>query len=224
MLRYAAAVTYISTHSSKLTEKDSIVVADFANTTGDPVFDVTLREGLSVQLEQTPFIKLVSDDQIREVLRLMEKPRDTPLTPDVAREICQRANATTVIDGSIAALGDQYVLALKALNCSSGETFAGEQVTADGEEERNRRPRQGLVRTPFQARRVPRLTPGIRCSAGPSHDPVARGLASLVFGQPGSLEAMTDSSAISFVERAVSIDPDFATAYGTEGGRVLFPG
>jgi len=203
-------------HSSKLTEKDSIVVADFANTTGDPVFDVTLREGLSVQLEQTPFIKLVSDDQIREVLRLMEKPRDTPLTPDVAREICQRANATTVIDGSIAALGDQYVLDLKALNCSSGETFAGEQVTADG--------KKNVIAA------LGRASSGLRSKLGESRASLQEFDVPLGQATTPSLEALQAwslgsqalwsndySSAISFVERAVSIDPDFATAYGTEG-------
>jgi eukaryotic-like serine/threonine-protein kinase len=202
--------------SSKLTEKDSIVVADFTNTTGDPVFDVTLREGLSVQLEQTPFLELVSDDQIRQVLRLMEKPRDSPLTPDVAREICQRANATTVIDGSIASLGNQYVLDLKALNCSSGETFAGEQVTADGKEK---------VITALG-----RAASGLRSKLGESRASLQEFDVPLGQATTPSLEALQAwslgsqalwrndySSAISFVERAVSIDPDFATAYGTEG-------
>ena len=120
--------------ASLLTDKDLTVVAEFTNTTGDPVFDGTLRQGLSVQLGQTPFLQLLSDDQIGRTLRLMEKPPDTRLTPDVAREICRRFNATTEIEGSIAALGDQYVLGLKAVNCSSGETLAAEQITADGKQ------------------------------------------------------------------------------------------
>jgi eukaryotic-like serine/threonine-protein kinase len=199
-----------------LTEKDSIIVADFTNATGDPVFDVTLREGLSVQLEQTPFLELVSDDQIRQVLGLMEKPRDTPLTPDVAREVCQRANATTVIDGSIAALGNQYVLDLKALNCSSGETFAGEQVTADGKEK---------VITALG-----KASSGLRSKLGESRASLEKFDVPLGQVTTPSLEALQAwslgsqalwrnnyLSAISFAERAVSIDPDFATAYGTEG-------
>ncbi|HEV8413582.1 MAG TPA: serine/threonine-protein kinase, partial [Bryobacteraceae bacterium] len=121
-------------HASLLTDKDLTVVAEFTNTTGDPVFDGTLRQGLSVHLQQTPFLQLLSDDQIGRTLRLMEKPPDTRLTREVAREICRRANATTEIEGSIAALGNQYVLSLDAVNCSSGEALAGEQVTADGKE------------------------------------------------------------------------------------------
>jgi predicted Ser/Thr protein kinase len=93
-----------------MTEKDSILIGDFTNTTGDPVFDGTLREGLSVQLEQSPFFNVLSGDQIVGTLRLMEKPPNTRLTPDVAREVCQRANAKDVIEGAISALGSQYVL------------------------------------------------------------------------------------------------------------------
>jgi serine/threonine protein kinase len=117
-----------------LTEKDTIVLADFANTTGDPVFDGTLRQGLSVQLQQTPFLSVVSGDQLAETLRLMDKPPNTPLTRDIAREVCLRANATTEVEGSIAALGNDYVLGLAAVNCHSGELLAQQQVIADGKE------------------------------------------------------------------------------------------
>jgi DNA-binding winged helix-turn-helix (wHTH) protein/tetratricopeptide (TPR) repeat protein len=209
--------SYLYFHRApKLTEKDSIVVADFTNTTGDPVFDVTLREGLSVQLEQTPFLELVSDDQIQQTLGLMEKPRDTRLTPDVAREICQRANATTVIDGSIAGLGNQYVLDLKALNCSSGATLAAEQVTADGKEKvitalgkasSGLRSKLGESRASLQAFDVP---------LGQATTTSLEALQAWSLGSQ-ALWSNDYSSAISFVERAVSIDPDFATAYGTEG-------
>jgi eukaryotic-like serine/threonine-protein kinase len=200
----------------KLTEKDSIVVADFTNTTGDPVFDVTLREGLSVQLEQTPFLELVSDDQIRQTLGLMEKPRDTRLTPDVAREICQRTNATTEIEGSIAALGNQYVLDLKALNCSNGEMLVGEQVTADGKEKivtalgqaaSELRSKLGESRASLEKFDVP---------LGQATTPSLEALQAWSLGSQ-ALWRNDYPSAISFVERAVSIDPDFATAYGTEG-------
>ncbi len=123
----------------KLTEKDSIVVGDFTNTTGDPVFDGTLREGLSAQLQQTPFLSIVSNDQIARTLGLMEKPPDTRLTQEVAREVCQRANAAAVIQGSIASLGSQYAIGLNAVNCRTGETLAEEQTTADGKEKCSRR-------------------------------------------------------------------------------------
>jgi DNA-binding winged helix-turn-helix (wHTH) protein len=94
----------------RLTDKDTIVLADFTNTTGDSVFDGTLRQGLAVQLEQSPFLSLVSDERIQQVLRLMDKPADARLTPEIAREICERTGSAAVLDGSIASLGSQYVL------------------------------------------------------------------------------------------------------------------
>jgi serine/threonine protein kinase len=134
VLAFAAGGYFYFHRAPVLTDKDSIVIADFTNTTGDPAFDGTLRQGLSAQLEQTPFLKMVSDDQITGTLRMMEKPPDTRLTQDVAREVCQRANATATIEGSIAALGNQYVLGLKAIDCATGETIVDEQATAEGKE------------------------------------------------------------------------------------------
>ena len=126
-----------------LTHKDAIVLADFKNTTGDPVFDGTLRQGLAVQLEQSPFLSLVSEDQIRQTLRMMGRPPDVRLTPEIAREVCQRTGSvlkhvsspTAVLDGSIASLGNQYVLGLKAVNCRTGDTLTEQQATADGKEQ-----------------------------------------------------------------------------------------
>jgi eukaryotic-like serine/threonine-protein kinase len=200
----------------KLTEKDSIVLADFANVTGDPVFDDTLREGLSVQLEQTPFLELVSDDQLRQTLRLMEKPPNTRLTTEVAREVCQRANATVDIEGSIAALGNQYVLGLKAVRCSSGETLAAEQVTADGKEKvlaalttaaAELRSKLGESRASLQEFDVP---------LGQVTTPSLEALQAWSLGSQ-ALWKNDLPSAISFLERAVIIDPDFAMAYSTMG-------
>jgi serine/threonine protein kinase len=93
----------------KLTDKDTIVLADFTNTTGDPVFDGTLRQGMAVQLEQSPFLSLISEERIQQVLRLMGQPADSRLTPEVAWEICERTASAAVLDGSIARLGSQYV-------------------------------------------------------------------------------------------------------------------
>ncbi len=134
IMALAAGGYFYFNRAPKLTEKDSIILADFTNTTGDPVFDGTLRQGLSAQLEQSPFLRIISGDLIAQTLRLMEKPPDTRLTQDVARQVCQRVNATVTIEGSIATLGNQYVLGLNAVNCSTGETFAREQVTAEGKE------------------------------------------------------------------------------------------
>src|SRR6266853_371658 len=124
VLGVLAASSYYFWHrpASKLTDKDTIVLADFTNTTGDPVFDGTLRQGMAVQLEQSPFLSLVSEERIQQALRLMGQPADTRLTPQVAREICERTASAAVLDGWIAQIGTQYNLILKAVACSSGES------------------------------------------------------------------------------------------------------
>jgi eukaryotic-like serine/threonine-protein kinase len=114
----------------KLTDKDTIVLADFRNTTGDPVFDGTLRQGMAVQLEQSPFLSLISEERIQQALRLMGQPADARLTPEVAREICERTTSAAVLDGSIAQIGTQYNLILKAVACSSGESLASTEAQA----------------------------------------------------------------------------------------------
>jgi len=114
----------------KLTDKDAIVLADFINTTGDPTFDKTLRQGLSVQLEQSPFLSIVSDERIQQTLQMMKQASDAKLTPEIAREVCLRTSSTTVLDGSIAQVGTQYSLILKAVNCSNGETLTSAEVQA----------------------------------------------------------------------------------------------
>ena len=98
------------------------------------MFDGTLRQGLSVQLEQSPFLSIISDQQIQQILHLMGQTPDARLTPEIARELCQRTASAAVLDGSIASLGSQYVLGLKAVNCRTGDTLAEEQATADGKE------------------------------------------------------------------------------------------
>jgi len=120
--------------SKRLTEKDTIVLADFTNSTGDAVFDDTLKTALSVALKQSPFLNVLSDSTVSKTLRLMEKRPDTKLTPDVARELCQRAGSKAYVAGSIAGLGTQYVVGLKAVNCQSGDALAQEQATAASKE------------------------------------------------------------------------------------------
>jgi eukaryotic-like serine/threonine-protein kinase len=196
----------------RLTEKDSIVVADFTNTTGDPVFDGTLRQGLTAQLQQTPFLSFVSPDQIAETLRFMEKPPETRLTKDVAREVCRRANATTEIEGSIAALGNQYVLDLNAITCSSGQTLAEEQVTAEGKERvlaalgtaaSELRKKLGESATSLHAYDTPldKVT-----------TPSLEALQAWGLGNQAMLNGDLRSAASS-LRRAVRLDPNFAVAY-----------
>jgi len=110
----------------QLTEKDTVVLADFANSTGDPVFDDTLKTALSVSLNQSPFLNVLSENKVAATLKLMEKPPDTKLTPDVARELCQRAGSKASIAGSIAGMGSQYVLDLRVVNCQTGDVLAQE--------------------------------------------------------------------------------------------------
>jgi eukaryotic-like serine/threonine-protein kinase len=126
---------YYRSHQSKpLTDKDTIVVADFDNKTGDPIFDDTLKTALTVALNQSPFLNVLSDNKVTATLKLMTRPPGTKLTPEVARELCQRANSQAYISGSIASLGNEYVLGLKAVNCQSGEPLAQEQVAASSKE------------------------------------------------------------------------------------------
>src|SRR4029077_5586390 len=110
------------------------ILADFVNATGDPVFDDTLKQTLRVALRQSPFLNLVSGDKVAATLKLMIRPEDTPMTPGIAREVCQRAGSKAYIEGRIALLGQQYVLGLNAVNCRNGEALAQEQVTAPAKE------------------------------------------------------------------------------------------
>src|SRR5262249_35895179 len=124
-------------HSRKahaLTDKDTIVLADFENKTGDVVFDDALRQGLSVQLEQSPFLLMISDNKVNETLKLMGRPAGDRLTPEVTREVCQRTGSKAMLTGSIAGLGSQYVIGLKALNCQSGDVLAETQQQATSKE------------------------------------------------------------------------------------------
>lgn len=123
------AYAYLN-RTAKLTDKDTIVLADFDNKTGDPVFDDTLRQGLSVELQQSPFLSLISDKQVQQTLALMGQPKDARLTSEVARQICERTGSAAVLEGSIASLGSQYILGLRARNCSTGSFLDQEQIQA----------------------------------------------------------------------------------------------
>lgn len=211
------AFSYFHFHRApRLTADDSLVLADFANSTGDPVFDGTLRQGLSVQLEQTPFLRIVSDDQIMQTLRMMEKPPDTKVTHDVAREICERTNATVEVDGSIAAFGSQYVLGLNAVNCASGETLAQEQVTAPSKEKvlvalgtaaSELRSKLGESKTSLETYDSP-LIEATTSSIDALH----------VYSQAAGAVSSGDwTSAMASYRRAIEIDPDFALAHDMLG-------
>jgi serine/threonine protein kinase len=135
LLALVTSIMYNLPDKQKLAANDSVVLADFTNSTGDPVFDSTLRQGLSAQLNQSPFLDLLSDERIAQTLVLMTHPKDARLTPEPAREVCVRTGSAVTIEGSISRLGSQYVLGLKAVNCQTGNSLAEEQVTANGKEQ-----------------------------------------------------------------------------------------
>jgi len=199
-----------------LTERDTIVLADFANSTGDPIFDDTLRQGLAVQLEQSPFLSLISDDRIQQMLKLMAKPPDTRLTPELAREVCERTGSAAVLDGSIASLGSHYVLTLRAKDCRSGDVLDEEQVEAARKED--------VLNALSQIASRFRTRVGESLSTVKSHDtPLAEAttpsLEALKAYSAGWQASFSSGSAVAvpFLERAIEIDPKFASAYASLG-------
>jgi tetratricopeptide (TPR) repeat protein len=209
-------------HSRKehaLTDKDTIVLADFTNTTGDSVFDETLRQGMAVQLEQSPFLSLISEERIHEVLRMMGQPADARLTPEVAREICERTASAAVLDGSIASLGSQYVLGLRAKDCRIGNILAEEQVQAARKED--------VLNALSQIARKFRTRVGESLATVEKHDTPLReattpSLDALKAYSAGwkvltSTTSTGSAAAIPFFKRAIEIDPKFAMAYAALG-------
>ena len=169
--------------SNRLTDKDTIVLSDFDNKTGDSVFDDTLKQGLSVQLEQSPFLALVSERRVNETLKLMGRPAGDRLTPEVTREVCQRTGSKAMLTGSIAGLGSQYVIGLKAVNCNTGDVLAEAQEQAAGKEAVLKALDAAAVSLREQAGRVAQLGAEIRHAGGGSDHAIAGGAESL---QPGT--------------------------------------
>jgi hypothetical protein len=133
VLLVVASMYWRSRKSLKLTDKDTIVLADFVNATGETVFDDALKQGVAIQLEQSPFLSLISEQRNRQALGLMGQSPDARVTPELARELCQRVGGTAEVEGSIAMLGNRYVLALKAVNCHTGDILGREQITGEDE-------------------------------------------------------------------------------------------
>jgi serine/threonine protein kinase/tetratricopeptide (TPR) repeat protein len=204
---------YLRSHSkAALTEKDTIVLADFANTTGDAVFDDTLKQGLSVQLSQSPFLNLLPEQKVSETLKLMGRTPGERLTREVAREICVRTNSKAVLSGSISSLGSQYVIGLKAANCNSGDALAQEQVQAAAKEE--------------VLKALDNAATGLREKLGESLSLVQKYDAPVEQATTSSLEALkaysearkaSDAAALRLLKRAIELDPNFAVAYASLG-------
>src|SRR5262249_322112 len=131
----AGIAVLVGPKAGAMRERDSIVLADFANRTGDTVFDFTLRQALAAQLSQSPFLSIVPADRVRETLRAMGRPPDDRLNQDVALEVCRRQSVKAMLTGSISGLGRSYVLSLEATNCQSGEAIASEQTQVESKEQ-----------------------------------------------------------------------------------------
>jgi serine/threonine protein kinase/tetratricopeptide (TPR) repeat protein len=208
----AGGVYYRSHRGNHLTDKDMIVVSDFDNKTGDPVFDDTLKQGLSVQLGQSPFLDLVSDRKVNQTLRLMGRQAGDRLTPEVTREVCLRTGSKAMLTCSIASLGNQYVIGLKALNCSTGDLLAETQEQAAGKE---------AVLKALDAAAV-----SLRGKLGESLSSVQKYATPVEAATTPSLEALQayslgrktiyakgNTAGLPFYKRAVELDPNFALAY-----------
>jgi eukaryotic-like serine/threonine-protein kinase len=210
------AINFRSRSAAPLTEKDTIVLADFANTSGDAVFDDTLKQGLSVQLSQSPFLNLLPEQKVSETLKLMGRTPGERLTREVAREICVRTNSKAMLSGSISSLGSQYVIGLKAVNCNSGDALAQEQVQAAAKEE--------------VLKALDKAATSLRAKLGESLSSVQKYDAPLEQATTPSLEALKaysegseiklqkgDTAALPLFKRAIELDPNFAVAYDALG-------
>jgi tetratricopeptide (TPR) repeat protein/class 3 adenylate cyclase len=213
ILLIAGVLYYRSHQTTPLTDKDRIVLADFANTTGDPVFDATLRQGLASELEQTPFLTLISDSIIAHNLTLMSKPRDARLTPDLAREVGQRLGAAATIEGSISALGAEYVVSLKAVSCRDGSLLAQEQETATGKEHVLNA--LGQAATKLRKRLGESLASVQKYDALPEDitTPSLEALQAYALGNKATDIDNDYLAATTFFQRAITLDPNFAMAY-----------
>jgi len=200
----------------RLTEKDTIVLADFANSTGDAVFDDTLKTALNVSLRQSPFLNVLSDSEVAKTLQQMTRPVGTKLTSEVTRELCQRAGSKAYIAASIGSLGSEYVLGLKAINCQSGDTLAEEQVTAASKEK--------VLDALGEA------ASKLRTELGESLATVQKFDVPLAEATTSSLEALKayslgvkasnekgSAAALPYHQRAIELDPNFAMGYRAVG-------
>ena len=208
---------YYTKKAHALSESDTVVLADFTNKTGDAVFDDTLRQGLTVQLEQSPFLSLISDQRMRQTLQLMGKPENEKLTPEVARDVCQRLGSKAYLTGTISNLGSQYVIGLSAVNCQTGEPLTQEQVTADSKE--HVLSALGQASTKLRERlgeslkTVSNLSTPIEQATTPSLD----ALQAYSMGRSALIGRGDSTSAVPLFQRAIKLDPNLAIGYASLG-------
>ncbi|HEV2133995.1 MAG TPA: winged helix-turn-helix domain-containing protein [Terracidiphilus sp.] len=204
---------FVIRHRPVLTEKDTVLLADFANSTGDPVFDGTLRQGLEIELEQSPFLSLISDERAQQTLRLMEQAPDARITPQIAHDLCERTQSAAYVNGSIARFGSEYILGLKAVSCSTGDVVAEEQQTASAKEN--------------VLAALDKAAGALRAKLGESLKSVEKFHTPLEQATTPSLEALQAytfgrilmgwkdefEASIPFFQRATQLDPNFAMAH-----------
>jgi serine/threonine protein kinase/tetratricopeptide (TPR) repeat protein len=208
---------YFRSHrSTKLSEKDAVLLTDFVNTTGDSVFDGTLKQALATQLEQSPYFNILPESRIREALRFMGRPEDQRVTSEVAREICARENAKAMLTGSIASLGSHYVISLAAVNAETGDSIASEQAESESKEQ--------VIKS------LDKAATSLRSKLGESLPSVQKFATPLEQATTSSLEALQayslghaahqhfdDDGAIPSYKKAVQLDPNFAIAWAELG-------
>lgn len=210
-------VVLISTRSAKLTDKDTIVLSDFSNSTGDPVFDDALRQGLSSQLEQSPFLHLLSEDRIAQTMSLMAQPKDSRLTHELAREVCQRTASTAVLDGAITQVGSQYLLTLKAINCSNGESLGSSEAQVNDKD--HVLDGLGKVASGIRSQLGESLASVQKYDAPPENvtTPSLEALKAYSLGYQAMVIKSDYAAAVPLFQRAISFDPNFAMAYTRMG-------
>jgi eukaryotic-like serine/threonine-protein kinase len=208
---------YNTRRAHALTQADTIVLANFTNKTGDPVFDETLRQGLAAQLQQSPFLSLVSEQRIQQELRLMGVPPDTKLSPKMAGDLCQRLGSKAYLGGSISNMGSQYVIGVSAVNCQTGDSVAQEQVTANGKEAvlgalgtASTKLREQLGES---LKTIQKLDTPIEQATTPSLE----ALQAYSLGRRNMVAKADYTAAVPLLEHSIQLDPNFAMAYAILG-------
>ena len=205
-----------SRQTSRLTEKDTVVLADFNNATGEPVFDQALKQALRVQLEQSPFLNVLSDQKVNQALKFMGRSKGVALTTDVAREVCQRSQSKAVLSGSIAALGKHYAISLEATDCQNGDSLGGEQVEASSRED----VLKALDTAALQLRKkLGESLASVQKYATPVEQATTSSLEALQAYSSGIIahSEKGENVAIPLFKRAIELDPNFAMAYARLG-------
>ena len=200
-----------------LNETDTIVLADFNNKTGDPVFDDTLQQGLAVQLEQSPFLSPVSDRRVQQVLQLMGRPQGTRLTAEIARDVCARTGSKAYLSGTISNLGSQYVIGINAINCQTGDALTQEQITADSKEHVLKALSAASTRLRAKLGESLKTVQKLDAPIDQATTPSLEALQAYSLGRKAILLKGDYTGAISLFERAVNLDPNFAMAYASMG-------